>query len=324
VAATETPPLKLIGSGPQSSVAAAFPHASGSSAHTAFPLLWILLGLLAPASYASELKPATEAAFNRYIRATESQMDSDSGRVQFLVVDRLPETQRRSIYDQLQQGQVYVQEVRTSEEGQAIPIPGGLVHHWAGVVFIPKARASDAIAILQDYENQSNIYKPDVRQAKLIEQHGDESNILEQFYSKSVVTVVLNAYFHVVETDLGSGRCQSVSRSTRIVEVEDAATPDEHERTDGKDHGYMWRLNSYWRVEEKGGGVYVQNESISLSRTIPVFFGWVIEPLTKSIPRELLVRMLTNTRNAVEADAAKSKPASRKEERSFSPASPAR
>jgi hypothetical protein len=324
VAATEIHPLKLTGRCPWSSVAAAFPHDPTSYAYAAFPFLWILLGLLAPASFASELKSATEAAFNRYIRATESQMDSGPGMGQFLVVDRLPDAERRSTYDQLQQGQVYVQELWTHEEGQPISIPSGLVHHWAGVVFIPKARASDAIAVLRDYENQTNIYRPDVRQAKLIEQHGDESDLFEQFYSKSIVTVVLNAYFHVVKTDLGGTRWQSVSRSTRIVEVEDAATPGEHERTDGKDHGYMWRLNSYWRVEEKDGGVYVQNESISLSRTIPVFFGWIIEPLTKSIPRELLVRMLTNTRNAVEADAAKSKPAGRNEERPFSPASPAR
>lgn len=322
MAATEIIPLELTGGRLRSSVAGAFPPNSNPYAHMAFPLLWILLGLLAPASYASELKPATEAAFNRYIRATESQMDSDSGMTQFLVIDRLPEAERRSAYDQLQQGQVYVQEVRTSEEGQPISIPSGLVHHWAGVVFIPKARASDAIAVLQDYENQSNIYKPDLRQAKLIEQHGDESDIFEQFYSKSIVTVVLNVYFHVVKTDLGSARCESVSRSTRIVEVDDAATPEEHERANGNDHGYVWRLNSYWRVEEKDGGVYVQNESISLSRTIPFLFGWIIEPLTKSIPRELLVRMLTNTRNAVVAGAAKSKPASRREEISPSPETP--
>jgi hypothetical protein len=104
----------------------------------------------------------------------------------------------------------------------------------------------------------------------------------------------------------------------------DPEGPEEHERTDGKDHGYMWRLNSYWRMEEKDGGVYVQNESISLSRTIPVFFGWVIEPLTKSIPRELLVRMLTNTRGAVQAHAAKSKQESAREGPLPTSAKPAR
>jgi hypothetical protein len=324
VAATEISPLKLTGGPLRSSVAGVLPSNSNPYGHAAFPLVWILVGLLAPASFASELKSATEAAFNRYIAATESQMHSDSGTAQFLVIEGLPEAERRSAYDQLRQGQVYVEELRTREEGQPIPIPSGLVHHWAGVIFIPKVRASDAIAILQDYENQSNIYKPDVRQAKLIEQQGAESDIFEQFYSKSIVTVVLNAYFHVVKTDPGGTRWQSVSRSTRIVEVEDAATADEHERTDGNDHGYMWRLNSYWRVEEKDGGVYVQNESISLSRTIPFLFGWIIEPLTKSIPRDLLVRMLTNTRNAVEADAAKSKPATRREEMSPLPETPSR
>ncbi len=69
----------------------------------------------------------------------------------------------------------------------------------------------------------------------------------------------------------------------------------------------MWRLNSYWRLEEKDGGIYVQNQSVSLSRTVPVLLAWLIEPLTKSIPREVLSRTLNDTRKAVEANAAKAK-----------------
>jgi len=270
-------------------------------------LVAVFSGLAVPGALASELKPATSAAFDRYIAATEAQMDSDAGPAQFLVVDRLPAEQRNAAYDQLRQGQAYILELRTKENGQAIPIPSGLVHHWAGVIFIPQATMAEVLAVQNDYDHQADIYKPNVRQSKLVSQSGDDAEVFEQFYSKTIITVVLNAYFHVERKQLSATNCESVSRSTRIVELADPDDPAQGEQPRGKDHGYMWRLNSYWRIEEKDGGVYVQNESITLSRTVPVLLAWLIEPLTKSIPRDVLSRTLNDTRKAVEANAAKSK-----------------
>ena len=270
------------------------------------PIFWILSGLFGSTVRASDLKPETVAAFEHYTAATETQMDEAARANQFLIVDRLPDIERQNAYDQLHQGQPFIEEMHTEEDHHPIPIPRGLVHHWAGVIFIPKATLAGTVAVLRDYDNQEEIYKPDLRQAKLIERNGNESKIFEQFYSKSIITVVLNVYFAVVEKQIGSTRSQSISRSTRIAEVEDFGTPEEHERADGKDHGYMWRLNSYWRMEEKDGGVYVQTESISLSRTVPVMLSWIINPLTKSIPRDVLLHLLTNTQKAVQARGAAS------------------
>ncbi len=249
---------------------------------------------------AAELKPETVAAFERYVRITEAQMKDDLREDRFLIVDRLPESERRRVYAQLHQGQIFIQELHTQEDHLPIRIPSGLIHHWAGVIFIPNATLAEINAVLQDYENEPSIYKPEIRQAKLIEQDGNRSKIFLQLYNKSIITVVLNGYFDVVERPLGRTRSESASRSTRIVEVVNPGTPDEHERTEGGDHGYMWRLNSYWRIEEKDGGVYVQNESISLTRTVPVLLAWLINPLTKSIPRDVLVHMLTDTQNAIQ------------------------
>ena len=259
----------------------------------------ILVGLLAPAAGAVELKPETAAAFDRYIAATEARMNQDTALGQFLVIDRLPEAQRKEAYDQLQGGQPYIEELHTEADGRPIRIPGGLIHHWVGIMFIPKGTLSEVNAVLQDVENEPSIYKPEIRKARLIERSGTESKIYLQFYSKSVITVVLNAYFDVGETQLGSSWAQSVSHSTRIAEVADAGTPNEHERADGADHGYMWRMCSYWRIEEKDGGVYIQNESITLTRTVPAMLAWLINPLTKSIPREVLLDMLNDTQKAV-------------------------
>jgi hypothetical protein len=265
-----------------------------------FSLVVAILSVLAgrPAR-ASQLKPETVAAFEHYVAVTEARMDGDVRLDRFLAVDRLPGLQRKEAYDQLQQGQIYIEELHTREDHHPIHIPSGLVHHWTGVIFIPKATLDEADSVLNDYENEPQIYKPDIRRAKVIEQNGGASKIYLQFYNKSIVTVVLNAYFDVVEKRIGSGRIQSASRSTRVAEVENWGSPDERERPEGDDHGYMWRLNSYWRIEEKDGGVYVENESITLTRTVPPLLAWLINPLTKSIPHDVLVHTLTNTRDAV-------------------------
>jgi hypothetical protein len=104
------------------------------------------------------------------------------------------------------------------------------------------------------------------------------------------VTVVLDVDQTVNYTPVSATRLYSRSRATRIVEVR--AKP-------GKDHGYLWRLNTYWRLEEKDEGVYVECEMVSLTRSPPPGLGWLINPIIRTLPRESLARLLTATRNAV-------------------------
>lgn len=248
---------------------------------------------------ASELKPETVAAFDHYVRVTEARMNDDLENDHFLAIDRLSDPRRQKAYDRIQHGEVYLEQLRTLDNGHPIRVPSGMIHHWVGVIFIPGATLSDVLAVLRDYDNHKNIYKPDIRESKLLEQNETGSKVYLQFYNKSIVTVVMNVNFDVEYTEFGSSRSQSASRSTRIAEVENVGKPNERERPVGKDHGYLWRLNSYWRVEEKDGGVYVQNESVALTRTVPVLLAWLINPLVKSIPRGVISNLLLRTREAV-------------------------
>ena len=91
----------------------------------------------------------------------------------------------------------------------------------------------------------------------------------------------------------------SKSYSRRIAEVEDVGKPSERELPVGNDHGYIWRLYSYWRIEEKDGGVYIQVESVGLSRMIPWAISWLVTPLIRSIPKNVLSDLLNKTRIAV-------------------------
>ena len=103
--------------------------------------------------------------------------------------------------------------------------------------------------------------------------------------------------------DLDGMRAYSRSYSTRIAEVEDAGTPQEHERPVGDDHGYLWRLYTYWRFWQRDGGVYIQCEAIALTRGIPYGLGWLIKPFVTKIPKESLLFTMTKTRDAIKQDA---------------------
>jgi len=62
------------------------------------------------------------------------------------------------------------------------------------------------------------------------------------------------------------------------------------EEVGGDDHGFLWRLHSYWRYEEVDGGVLVDLESLTLSRNVPSFVRPIAAPLVNRIARESMVR----------------------------------
>jgi len=106
------------------------------------------------------------------------------------------------------------------------------------------------------------------------------------------MTVVLNTEHDVHYIHLDRDWWQSRSYSTHIGEVANAGKPDERELPAGKDHGFLWRLHSYWRFQERDGGVYVECEAVSLTRNVPAGLGWLIEPIIRKLPRESLVNTL--------------------------------
>jgi hypothetical protein len=101
-------------------------------------------------------------------------------------------------------------------------------------------------------------------------------------------------------------RAHSRSSATRIAEVENAGKSDEKEKTPGNDGGFLWAMETWWRLDERDGGVYVQSEVASLTRDIPTGLGWLIGPFVNSIPKETLTFTLEATRKAVQSKLPKS------------------
>ena len=76
----------------------------------------------------------------------------------------------------------------------------------------------------------------------------------------------------------------------KIAELADAGTPREREKAPGEDHGFLWRLNAYWRFEQVGTGVLIECESVSLSRSVPLLVRPLVGPIANRIAREAMIR----------------------------------
>lgn len=249
-----------------------------------------------------KLARSTLAAFDRYVRHTNERNESELKRGSNLLwVDSLPETERNDAYANLRRGGVQIKQLTTLDAGKPIACPGGLIHHWAGVVFIPGAKLGNVLAILEDYDHQSAYYAPDVERSKIESRDGDHFVVFLRFRRHKVITVVLDTEHDVHYFHDAPGRAHSRSSAVRIAEVEYAGKSDEREKPPGDDGGFLWRMETWWRMEEGDGGVYVQSEVVSLTRDIPTGLGWMIGPFVTSIPKETLAFTLEATKKAVTA-----------------------
>lgn len=247
------------------------------------------------------LKTGTREAFERYVKLTDARNGNELKHgTNFLWTDNLPEGQRAEAYAALKRGEVKTLKLETRDNGAVIPCPGGLIHHWAGVVFVPGAKLEDVLGTLEDYDRHSVYYTPDVERSRIESRNGDHFRVFLRFHRHKVITVVLNTEHDVDYFQDAPGKAHSRSSAVRIAQVENTGKADEREKTAGDDDGFLWRMETWWRMEEGDGGVYVQSEAVSLTRDIPTGLGWMIGRFITEIPKETLTFTLEATRRAVE------------------------
>lgn len=243
-----------------------------------------------------QLNPKTLEAFDAYIRNTETEMEQSlPGRGVFLWSQQVPERVQA-----VDQGKVVVQ--FWSGEGP-VKVPSGLIHDWIAAAFIPGSNIQAILAVIQDYDNHKNTYKPEVVDSKLISRHGNDFKVYLRLLKKKIITVVLDTDHEVHYCPIDQTRWVCRSYTTRIAEVENAGSRDERILEPDTGYGFLWRLYSYWRFEERNDGVALECRAISLTRDVPFGLGWAIEPITEKLPKESLINTLEATRQAVHAKA---------------------
>ncbi|MEO7156371.1 MAG: GtrA family protein [Vicinamibacterales bacterium] len=257
----------------------------------------LTLALPAHASGEALLQAKTARDFAKYVAAVEARRAQDiANHEPFLDVERQPPSQLARTMAALKRGEVIVSRGAARDaSSNEIVIDGGLINHWRGTVFVPNVSVDQLLKVLQ--EPQSDKHKQeDVLSSRVISRDEHTQKVFLRLRRTKFVTVVYDTEYDVEYRRLPPDRAFSNSISTKVVEIENAGTPNERALPEGDDHGYMWRLNSYWRYKQVDGGVLVEIESLTLSRSLPAIIGPLIRPIVNSTARESMSRTLASVR----------------------------
>ena len=241
---------------------------------------------------AAELHDETVAAWRQYVAATEQRVASElEAGERFLVLDFREEAAR--LRREALAGRLLVERLRTLDgQGERFKVPKGAIHHWVGAILVPDAALNDVLDGLQ-YDVPPHEMQEDVVDSRVLARDGDTLQVyLKVKREVAVVSAQYNTEHAVEYVRPGGGRAWSRSEATRIAELDDPGSPHEREKPVGNDRGFLWRMNLYWRYVQVDGGVLVECEALTLSRSIPFLMRWFIAPIVNRESRSAIADTL--------------------------------
>jgi hypothetical protein len=167
-----------------------------------------------------------------------------------------------------------------------IEVPGGLVHHWVGATFMAGVTLQQALTLSKDFDGYPKVYQT-VLAAKVVSLEGETYHVSMRLKGGGGgVSAVLDVRSTVAYVRPTAGSAYAISNLDEIREVKNAGARDESLLPAGRDSGYLWRGNSFTFFSERDGGLYVEAETMGLSRRFPPMLGWIIEPIARHIGRQ--------------------------------------
>jgi hypothetical protein len=256
--------------------------------------LTVMLGylgfLVAPTlAHGAELRQDTLAHWNAYLEAARPQMASQTP---FLWVDQQPERLQR-----VRGGEILVSSVGKENPK---PVVSGLIHDWLGASFLPNASVKDVLSAARDYSNYKEYYKTTVVDSKLLSSDGPcEKYSMRVVNNEVVAETALDMDYETCYFKIDDRRWYSTTHTTRVQEIRHYGRPDEQELPPDHGSGYVWRLYSVAKFEQRDGGTYVEVEAIALSRDIPTALRWVVNPIVRRVSRNSMLVSLQQMKEAV-------------------------
>ncbi len=246
---------------------------------------------------AAELKAEALRNWDEYVQAANSKTKDRVGTGgTFLWLDEVPDRNRR-----VREGNILV-----APAAEHIPraVPAGLIHDWVGAAFFPNTKLEDVLAVVRDYDHYKEFYKPSVVESKSLAAPGEDDKFSILLVNKEVVAkFALDSEYQACFRKLDAKRWYGVAYTTRIQEIRDYGHPGEIKLPPDEGSGYIWRIYSILRFEERDGGVYVEVEAMALSRDIPAALRWVANPIVRRVSKNSLLTSLRQMQEAVRSTA---------------------
>ena len=271
----------------------------------ALTLIVLSAALLSPTVHAASdgdwtaLKPTTLAAWNAYDQQVEARF-ARADQNPFFAQDAFPGAP--AWRDAARAGGIAMLRIESAmPKAQAPDVPDGRIHHWAGAVFVPGVTVDAVVQRIREHAGRESESYEDVLASRLISKDGDRLRVFMKLRRSAVITVTYNTEHAVDYRKISATRITARSVATKIAELENAGTQSEREKAPGADHGFLWRLNAYWRYEQVDGGVLIECESVSLSRGVPMLLKPFVSGMVERIARESLEKTLSSLRAVVRA-----------------------
>ncbi len=256
--------------------------------------LVVMLGylgcLVAPSrAHGAELKQDTLVSWNAHLDAAHPRM---APQTPFLWVDQKPERLQR----------VRDSEILVSSVGKENPkpVPSGLIHDWLGAAFFPNASIKDVLAAARNYSNYKEYYKPTVVDSRLISSDGScEQYSMRVVNKEAVAETALDMDYETCYFKIDDRRWYSTTHTTRVQEVRHYGRANEQVLPQDHGTGFIWRLYSVARFEQRDGGTYVEVEALALSRDVPTAVRWMVNPIVRRVSRNSMLVSLQQMKEAV-------------------------
>jgi hypothetical protein len=255
-----------------------------------------LVAAFAALAAAADLRPATVDQWTEYVRAADGRHAERIAQGAFLESELSEQTKK------LHCGAIFV---RPAGPNVPLRVESGLIHDWIGAAFIANTTLDEVMRVARDYDRYKNFYRPVVVDSRLIASSEWQDRFAMLLMNKSVVAkTAIQADYESSYTRLDEHRWYSVTDATRIQEIADYNTPSQHTLPENSGSGFLWRLHSITRFEERDGGVYIEIEAIALSRDIPAALRWFVEPIVRRVSRSSITTSLQQTQAAVRSRSA--------------------
>jgi len=212
----------------------------------------VVLLLFSPVDATAGPSQATLRAWDAYVAQAEAQLD------------RAP--------------RLVVRAGAHTTDGASADVSGGTISDWRGAAFLPGITLDQLLHRLQHPGTPPP--QEDVVSSRVISRSADGLRVSIRLVRRSIVTVSYDTEHEMTFRRRTPTLATARSVATRIEEI------------GGDDHGFLWRLNSYWRYEERAGGVMVELRSLTLSRDVPSLLRPIASPLVRRVARESMVRTL--------------------------------
>jgi hypothetical protein len=188
-------------------------------------------------------------------------------------------------------------------------VPDGLIHDWIGAVFIPKATIESLFAVVHDYARYKKIYQPVVADSQVLAcTETDQEFSMTWRHRVLFVNAAMEGQFQAYDFVVDARRAYNVADSRQVQEIEGYGHSGEHLLPPGQGNGFIWRVHTIARTEERDGGVYLELEAIALTRDIPASLRWLVNPAVNHLSINSLMTTLRQTRDAVNSLAGRPQP----------------